>query len=106
MSSRKRNAKPGISKAVAYSVGVFTVSTDLRAIVELLGLERMIQLATALHHELTKEQRAKHKNKGRRVKSVHSVTDSTLAKQLSETVQRSLAHYKLNNVKPLKKRAA
>ena len=106
MSSRKRYAKPGISKAVAYSVGVFTVSTDLRAIVELLGLERTIQLATALHNELTKEQRAKSKNKGRRVKSVHSVTDNTLAKQLSETVQRSLAHYKLNNVKPLKKRAA
>ena len=95
MSQRRRYAKPGITKSMGYSVGIFTVSTDLRAIVELLGLDRTVQLATALHSELVKDARAKNKNKGRKIKSTNSVTETTLAKQLSDTVQRSLAHYKV-----------
>ena len=102
MSKRRKTGKPGISKAAAYQHGIFTIPYDLRGIVELLGLERTIEVATAIQQDIDKSKRSKNKI----VRKIASTADRALQTQLSETVARSLAHIQATKRANRAKRAA
>ena len=87
-----RRAKLGLPKAVTYSVGVFTVGTDLKAIIELYGEDRTISLVKALSTEIrslrSKKALALRSNAVVTTQQARLVDKSTL--NISETVKREM----------------
>ena len=102
MSQRRAANRHALTKATTYSIGVFSVTTDLRAMVEAFGLERTTELATALNHELA---RKKHRSTAKPYngRKIASDRNAVIANQITQNVARNLEHYRALNNKPTKK---
>lgn len=74
-----RAKKPGITKSEAYSCGVFTIATDLRAIVELCGPDFTHKLVDVMEAQLNQ-----HRNASRRVKASTRIVKTDIQKKVSK----------------------
>ena len=80
----RRAANPAaIPRWVNYVNGVFTVTTDLRAIVKAIGLARTTELAALLDADLNRQLVRKHNTQ----RKVAAPLDRMIAKQVHKTMR-------------------
>lgn len=98
MADRRRKLRKTESglcvKAESYQSGIFSFSYDLRGIVELLGVERTIAMVHATQRDIDRD-RAKSAKSKHNARKVTSNADKAMNTQLSDTVLRTLQHYKV-----------
>ena len=79
-----------LTKSQTYAIGVFTITTDLRAMIEVLGIERTISLARALNSDLNSRRSVDARNRSLKIKSLREKTVSKKTLKLTPLAQRNL----------------
>jgi len=85
MARRAANPK-AIPRHVNYQTGVFTVTTDLRAIIQAVGIERTLQLAAILDADIKREVIRKHNSS----RKINDPVTKMLAKQVAKHTRKQI----------------
>lgn len=102
-STKRRAANPGaLTKSITYANGIFSATTDIRALVEAFGAERVTIIAQAMERELNTIKSRARSNKARKV-AAHQ--DKVIKSQISEHVSRTISQYKSTRTINAKKAA-
>ena len=91
--SKRRAANPGaLTKSITYANGIFSATTDIRALVEAFGVERVTAIAYAMDKELNK---LRSKRAPATARKIAAKQDAVIKDQLSIHVASTIARYKL-----------